>query len=188
MNSKPATFWKFTGRSGRGARPHPHSPAPASQPLFQGPQAFPAILLWGCTMPRRIDRVNEQLRSEISHLLAREIKDPRVAGVISVTEVIASSDLRSARVYVSVMGRDADRQSALEGIRSAASFLRRELRDRVNLRHTPHLTFYLDDSIEEGDRVLRLMEGLTPEQFPAEYLEQTEPVQRIRESRRYGSQ
>ena len=134
-------------------------------------------------MPRRIDRVNELLRSEISHLLAREIKDPRVAGVISVTEVIASSDLRSARVYVSVMGRAADRHLALEGIRSAASFLRRELRDRVNLKHTPHLTFQLDDSIEEGDRVLRLMDGLSPEEFAADYLERFEPVRRSRGSR-----
>ena len=135
-------------------------------------------------MPRRIDRVNELLRSEISHLLAREIKDPRVAGVISITEVIASGDLRSARVYVSVMGREADRQSALEGIRSAASFLRRELRERVNLRHTPHLTFHLDDSIEEGDRVLRLMNGLPTEQIAAEPPERAAPRRRNGESRR----
>ena len=131
-------------------------------------------------MSRRIDRVNELLRSEISHLLTREIKDPRVAGVISITEVIASSDLRSARVYVSVMGREAQRQEALDGIRSAASFLRRELRNRVNLRHTPHLTFQLDDSIEEGDRVLRLMDELTPEEFAAEFLERSQPPKRIR--------
>ena len=131
-------------------------------------------------MPRRIDRVNELLRSEISFLIARQIKDPRVAGVISITEVSASSDLRSARVYVSVMGGDTDRREALEGIRSAASFLRRELRERVNLRHTPHLTFQLDDSIEEGDRVLRLIEGATPQQFAAEYLERPEPRRRIR--------
>ena len=139
-------------------------------------------------MPRRIDRVNELLRSEISHLIARQIKDPRVAGVISITEVIASSDLRSARVYVSVMGNEDARQAALEGIRSAASFLRRELRDRVNLRHTPHLTFQLDDSIEEGNRVLQLMDGLSPEQFATEYLERTEPRRRIRTPRTYGGQ
>ena len=129
-------------------------------------------------MPRRIDRVNELLRTEISHLIARQIKDPRVAGVISVTEVIASSDLRTASVYISVMGLDADKHSALEGIQSAASFLRRELRDRVNLKHTPHMTFYLDDSIEEGDRVLRLINGLSPEQIAADYLERFEPVRR----------
>ena len=138
-------------------------------------------------MSRRIDRVNELLRSEISSLIARQIKDPRVAGVISITEVIASSDLRSARVYVSVMGREAERQEALEGIRSAASFLRRELQGRVNLRHTPHLTFQLDDSIEEGDRVLRLMDGLSPEQFAAEYLGRTEPRRRVRVPRTYGA-
>ena len=134
-------------------------------------------------MPRRIDRVNELLRSEISQLIAKGIKDPRVAGVISVTEVIASSDLRSARVYVSVMGDPANRQQTLDGIRSAASFLRRELRERVNLRHTPHMTFELDDSIEEGDRVLRLMDGLTPEEFAAEYLERTQAVRPTRPSR-----
>ncbi|CAI8018998.1 Ribosome-binding factor A [Geodia barretti] len=131
-------------------------------------------------MPRRIDRINELLRSEISHLIAREIKDPRVAGVISITEVVASNDLRSARVFVSVMGRHSDRQSALDGIRSAASFLRRELRDRVNLKHTPHLTFVLDDSIEEGDRILRLMDDFTPEEFAAAYLERKEPRRRVR--------
>ncbi len=129
-------------------------------------------------MPRRIDRVNELLRSELSDLIARQIKDPRVAGVISVTEVIASTDLRSARVYISVMGRTAEQQSALDGIRSAASFLRRELRDRVNLKHTPHMTFHLDDSIEGGDRVLRLMDGLSPEDFAADYLERLDPPQR----------
>jgi ribosome-binding factor A len=137
-------------------------------------------------MPRRVDRVNELLRTELSHLIAREIKDPRVAGVISITEVVASSDLRSAKVYVSVMGQEADRKAAIEGIRSAASFLRRELRDRVNLKHTPHMTFVLDDSIEEGERVLRLMGGRTPEQFASSYLERTEPAYRSRTARRTG--
>lgn len=139
-------------------------------------------------MPRRIDRVNELLRSEISFLIARQIKDPRVAGVISVTEVSASNDLRSARVFVSVMGQEAEQRAALEGIRSAASFLRRELRERVNLRHTPHLTFQLDDSIEEGDRVLRLMDGFSPEQFAADYLERAQPRRRMQPPRGHGSQ
>ena len=135
-------------------------------------------------MSRRIDRVNELLRSEISNLLSREIKDPRVAGVISVTEVVASGDLRSARVYVSVMGSDADRKAAMDGIRSAASFLRRELRNRINLRHAPHMTFLLDDSIEEGERVLRLIDGATPEQFATEYLESWDQRRRPGPNRR----
>lgn len=119
-------------------------------------------------MARRIDRVNELLRQEISQLLAREIKDPRLNGIISITGVSAAGDLRSARVYLSVMGAAQTKREALDGIRSAAAFLRRELRDRITLRHTPHLTFHLDDSIEEGDRVLRLMDRLSPSETDAE--------------------
>ena len=108
-------------------------------------------------MSRRTDRVNEQLRKEISALLARQINDPRLNGVISITRVITSGDLRSARVFISVMGGEKTKKAALEGIRSAATFLRRELRDRINMRHTPFMTYELDGSLEEADKVLRLM-------------------------------
>ena len=74
-------------------------------------------------MSRRTDRINEQLREEISMLLTRSTKDPRLNGVISITRVVSSNDLRSARAYVSVMGNDQTKQEALAGIRSAASFL-----------------------------------------------------------------
>ena len=113
-------------------------------------------------MSRRLDRVNELLRTEISQLLARQIKDPRLNGVITVTRVSASNDLRTARVYISVMGQDETKRLALDGIQSAASFLRRELRGRVTLRHTPFLTFELDESMEEADQILRLMDSLGP--------------------------
>ena len=108
-------------------------------------------------MSRRTDRVNEQLREEISTLLARQINDPRLNRVISITRVVTSSDLRSARVFISVMGGQESKIAALDGIQSAASFLRRELRDRINMRHTPFLTYELDDSLEEADQILRLM-------------------------------
>ena len=111
-------------------------------------------------MSRRTDRVNEQLREEISTLLARQIKDPRLKGVISITRVVTSGDLRSARVFISVMGRQETKKAALDGIQSAATFLRRELRDRINMRHTPFLTYELDDSLEEADQVLRLMDKI----------------------------
>ena len=113
-------------------------------------------------MPRRLDRVNELLRTEISQLLARQIKDPRLSGVITVTRVSASNDLRTARVYISVMGDKETKRTALDGIQSAASFLRRELRGRVTMRHTPFLTFDLDESMEEADQILRLMDSLNP--------------------------
>ena len=111
-------------------------------------------------MSRRTDRINEQLREEISTLLARQINDPRLKRVVSITHVVTSSDLRSAKVYISVMGREDTRQAALEGIRSAASFLRHELRNRINMRHTPFLTYELDSSMEEADQILRVMDRI----------------------------
>ena len=108
-------------------------------------------------MSRRTDRINEQLREEISMLLTRQIKDPRLNAVISITRVVSSGDLRSARVYISVMGNQETKQSALAGIQSAASFLRRELRDRINMKHTPFLSYELDSSLDEADQLLRLM-------------------------------
>ena len=121
-------------------------------------------------MPRRVDRINGLLRQEISQVLARQIKDPRLNGVITITEVQTSGDLRNALVLVSVMGDDEAKRDALEGIRSAAAFLRRELRDRLVLRYTPFLRFALDDSMEEADRVLQIMDQIpaTPEGSPME--------------------
>ena len=111
-------------------------------------------------MSRRIDRINELLRHEISQLLARQIKDPRLHGIISVTQVVTSNDLRNARVFLSVMGDSAVKQSALDGVLSAAAFIRRELRGRLALRYTPFLRFALDESLELGDQVLRLMDTI----------------------------
>ena len=108
-------------------------------------------------MSRRTERINEQLREEISTLLTRQIKDPRLNAVISITRVVSSGDLRSARVYISVMGNQETKRTALEGLQSAASFLRRELRDRINMKHTPFLSYQLDESIDEADKLLRLM-------------------------------
>ncbi len=111
-------------------------------------------------MSRRADRINGLLRQEISQLLSREIKDPRLHGIISITQVQTSSDLRSARVFLSVMGDTETKKTALDGIQSAAAFLRRELRDRVKLRYVPFLKFALDDSIENADALLRMMDDL----------------------------
>ena len=110
-------------------------------------------------MSRRVDRLNGLLRQEISILLTREIKDPRLNGIISITHVQTSSDLRNARVFLSVMGDQDNKTEVLDGIQSAASFLRRSLRDRLKLRYVPFLKFALDESIEDADHVLRIMEG-----------------------------
>ena len=109
---------------------------------------------------RRMERVNGLLRQEISSLLASQVNDPRLQGLITITQVRTAPDLRNARVYVSVMGPDDVRKDALEGIRSSASYLRRELRNRVSLRYVPFLTFQLDDAMLEADRVMQIIDDL----------------------------
>ena len=119
-------------------------------------------------MSRRVDRVNELLRLEISQLLARQVKDPRLSGVITITEVRAAPDLRTALVLVSVMGDDETKKTALAGIQSAAKFMRRELRDRVSLRYVPFLSFTLDDSLETSDRLMGMLNQIHLDQSGAD--------------------
>ena len=116
-------------------------------------------------MSRRIDRVNELLRLEISQVLARQIKDPRLSGVITITEVKTTPDLRNALVLLSVMGDQEAKKSALAGIESAAKFLRRELRGRLTLRYVPFLRFALDDSLEHAARLMRIMNQIQESQI-----------------------
>ena len=111
---------------------------------------------------RRIERVNGLLREEISNLIASQVNDPRLRGIITITQVQTASDLRSARVYVSVMGAESTRQEALAGIQSSASYLRRELRSRVSLRYVPFLKFMLDNAMLEADRLMRIIDDLGP--------------------------
>lgn len=115
-------------------------------------------------MSRRIDRVNGLLRREISQILLRQIKDPRLRGVISITQVRTSGDLRAATVFLSVMGDAEAKRTALEGVQSAAPFLWRELRESLDLRHVPSLRFVLDESIEKADQLLQLMNRIKNDQ------------------------
>ena len=112
---------------------------------------------------RRIERVNGVLRQEISALVLSQLNDPRLKGLISITQVSTAPDLRNARVYISVMGGAALQQEALEGIRSSAAYLRRELRNRVSLRYIPFLKFDLDYAMLEADRLMRIIDELPPD-------------------------
>ena len=112
---------------------------------------------------RRVDRINGQLRQELSQIISRQIKDPRIGVVVTITQVKTAHDLRTARVFVSVLGDQATRLSTLEGIQSASTFLRRELRDRLNMRYVPFMKFELDQSIEDADNLLRIIDQLKDE-------------------------
>ncbi len=109
-------------------------------------------------MTRRTERLNDLLREEISDLLRRGVKDPRVIGLVTITDVDVSPDLRRAKVYVSVMGTDKEKASTYRALGAAAHFLQRELRRRLTIRRTPELEFCPDDSLERGARILALLE------------------------------
>ena len=114
-------------------------------------------------MSRRADRINGLLRQELSQLILKGIKDPRLSGVVSITNVSVSPDLRNAKVYLSVLGGSDIKTEALAGMQSAASFLRRELRNSISLRYVPFLKFELDQSLEDSTHLLNLLDSLTPE-------------------------
>ena len=103
----------------------------------------------------RIGRINEEIQRELSTLI-RSVKDPRVTGMISVTAVDATPDLKYAKVYISVLDKS-DVNQVLKGLKSAAGWLRRELGRTLNLRATPELTFVRDDSIDQGAHILDLL-------------------------------
>ncbi len=112
-------------------------------------------------MTRRTQRLNELIREEISDILRRQVKDPRLGCFLSVTHVDTSSDLSSAKVFVSIMGSEEEKRGAMEGLASASGFLYKELRGRLSLRRMPQLSFHKDDSIEQGAHVLHLMKEIT---------------------------
>ena len=110
-------------------------------------------------MSRRTERLQDQIRSDLSDLLRREVTDPRLASdaIVSITEVELTADLRHARVYISILGTAEQVHESFAAIKHATGFLRHELARRLTLRYVPELTFYLDQSVERGARVLELL-------------------------------
>jgi len=112
---------------------------------------------------RRIDRIEEQLRIELSEIIEREIQDPRI-GLTTVTAVKISPDLRHGHVFVTVLGDEEQRKKALEGLRSAASFVRRSLSKRLHhMKRIPELTFDYDEAVEKGLRIEQLLDQIKHE-------------------------
>jgi ribosome-binding factor A len=113
-------------------------------------------------MSQRTDRLDSQIQQELMDLLQREMKDPRV-GFATITRVETARDLGHARVWVSVYGTDEDQARSMDALRDAAPWLRRRLGERLRIRHVPELSVRRDESIESGDRVLRLLRELEDE-------------------------
>ena len=111
-------------------------------------------------MTRRVERVNSLIRQEISELLQRRVKDPRLGYFITVTDVVTSADLRQAKIFISRIDGGEEKQGTMDVLAGAAGFLRNELAKRLRLRHVPEISFQWDDSIERGDHLLQLIDGV----------------------------
>ena len=105
----------------------------------------------------RMRRVDEAMREVLSNAITTGIKDPRV-GFVTVTAVETASDLRHAKVYISVLGDDGVRARSLQGLRSAHGFLQRRVADELRIKHTPTLEFLYDDSLDRGLRIEALLQ------------------------------
>ncbi len=113
----------------------------------------------------RPERVARLMRREIAEILERRLRDPRLASMISITDVEVTQDLSFARVYVSTLAAGEERQRMLEGLEAAAGWVRHELRPRLGLREVPELRFVFDESLERGarvDEILRKIERGEP--------------------------
>lgn len=108
-------------------------------------------------MTKRTERVGALLREEISDLLRQEVHDPRIGGMVSVTHVDVSADLRNATAHVSVLGTPEERSSTMRALASARPFLRRELRRRLRMKSTPDVSFIEDVTMEEAQRMTDLL-------------------------------
>ncbi len=106
----------------------------------------------------RIDRVNEDVKREISDIV-RGLKDPRITGLVSSVKVEVSHDLSYAKIYASVIGGDP--AEAIKGLKNAAGFIRRELSSRLNIRKTPELRFIQDDSIEHSAKIAKILNDIS---------------------------
>jgi len=113
-------------------------------------------------MSQRTDRLDSQIRQELMELLQREMKDPRL-GFATITRVETARDLGHARVWVSVLGNEVERERTMRALQVATPWLRRKLGERLSLRHVPELTVREDDSIASGDRVLQIIQELSGE-------------------------
>jgi len=111
---------------------------------------------------RRQERLGEQIRVELSEMLVRELKDPRI-GFATVTRVEVSADLQHARVLVSVLGNEDDQQGTIAGLASAAGFIRHEISQRLPLRRAPELDFVLDHGAEESQKIELLLQKIHKE-------------------------
>lgn len=118
-------------------------------------------------MSLRSNRVGEQMKKELSEIISRKLKDPRI-GFVTVTDVAVTGDLQQATVYISVLGDSDQKEKTLKGLETAKGFMRSEIGQRIRLRKTPELFFEFDESIEYGHKIENLISKIHAEEKSAE--------------------
>ncbi|CAH2713244.1 MULTISPECIES: 30S ribosome-binding factor RbfA [Neobacillus] len=118
-------------------------------------------------MSHRANRVGEQMKKELGDIISRKIKDPRI-GFVTVTDVEVTGDLQQAKVYISVLGDEEQRDNTLKGLAKAKGFIRTEIGQRIRLRKTPEIIFEWDESVDYGNRIETLLHELHTDDKPLE--------------------
>lgn len=108
----------------------------------------------------RIIRINDEILKEIAIIIRAEIKDPRLTAMTSVVTVDTTNDLKYCKVFISVLGDEKQKKDSLDALKSSAGFIRKQVASRINLRNTPELKFILDDSLEHGMKIAKLIEDV----------------------------
>ncbi len=111
----------------------------------------------------RVERIQEEYKRELSSII-RTIKDPRMSSMTSIVSATVTKDLKSAKVYVSVMGSDEEKKETMEALKSATGYIKREIGSRLNLRCVPHPAFVLDTSIDYGMHINELLHKIKSEE------------------------
>ena len=110
----------------------------------------------------RLGRIDEEFKKEISSIISYDLKEPKVTGLVSVTRVKVTPDLKFAKVWVSILNAK-NTDETLEGLKKSAGFIRSELAKRINLRYTPELAFVIDDSLEYGAKIDSILKDIIKE-------------------------
>ena len=122
-------------------------------------------------------RINGEVRRELSAIIQNEIKDPRIHPMTSVVEVEVAPDLKTCRAYISVLGDEEEKRNTLQGLKSAEGYIRRQLAKTINLRNTPEIRFILDESIEYGVAMSKLIDEVSKKEDAQEVQEDGEDNQ-----------
>jgi ribosome-binding factor A len=108
----------------------------------------------------RMIRINDEIKREAADIIRSELKDPRIRTIASVVKVSTTNDLKYCKIYVSVLGEAPLKKEVMEGLQNAQGFIRRRLAEKINLRSTPEITFILDESLDYGMHIERLIDSV----------------------------